>query len=260
MLAAVPGATLPAQQAVRQPGQRDPTVTASRPCERHTVEGVAATFSTSDSVTALDTALAQRIADEVAFRFEPPRSKTPRRARLEVVLRRNGSISELRFLKRSGLERFDREAQYAVESAAAERAFGRLPVSHQGGPLPVVVLFGEQPTGGSPYVVTHNDCPAWPAPGNPHPGYPEDLRRAEVAGRVRARFVVDTDGRVELGTFQVLESNHAAFTTAVARVLPQLRYLPAELRGRKIPQVTEQEFSFGFAVRPAGQIDLRTKP
>src|SRR5690348_4734153 len=79
--------------------------------------------------------------------------------------------------------------------------------------------------------------PASPLPGSPQPTYPPELRSAKIAGEVLAQFVVDTSGVVELDSFKVLKSTHALFTQAVRQTLPQLRYSPAEVAGRKVRQL-----------------------
>src|SRR5690606_40192886 len=55
------------------------------------------------------------------------------------------------------------------------------------------------------------------APNSSQPRYPEMLRSAGIAGQVLAEFVVGTDGRVEINTFRVIESDHEQFTQAVDR-------------------------------------------
>lgn len=79
---------------------------------------------------------------------------------------------------------------------------------------------------------------------NPAPRYPASLRAAGVQGSVLARFVVDTTGRVRMETVQVDASDHPLFSEAVIEVLRRSRYAPAELRGRKVPQLVVQPFVF----------------
>lgn len=76
------------------------------------------------------------------------------------------------------------------------------------------------------------------------PQYPSMLQQQGVKGQVIAQFVVDTTGRVETGTFKVLESSHDLFTAAVRRSLPNMRFVPAEVGGRKVRQLVQQPFVF----------------
>jgi protein TonB len=76
------------------------------------------------------------------------------------------------------------------------------------------------------------------------PKYPSMLRSAGVEGDVRAQFVVDTLGRVELGSVRVLSSTHDLFTSAVRDALGRARFTAAEAGGRKVRQLAEQVFTF----------------
>ena len=72
------------------------------------------------------------------------------------------------------------------------------------------------------------------------------LKSANVEGEVLAQFVVDTTGRADMSTFKVLKSSHELFTTAVRNVLPQMRFYPAEIGGRKVKQMVQQPFTFAL--------------
>jgi protein TonB len=84
------------------------------------------------------------------------------------------------------------------------------------------------------------------APGSPQPRYPEMLKSANIEGEVLAQFVVDTTGHAEMGTFKVLKSSHDGFTQAVKNVLPNMRFYPAEIGGRKVKQMVQQPFTFAL--------------
>jgi protein TonB len=81
-------------------------------------------------------------------------------------------------------------------------------------------------------------------PGTAGPAYPESLRAAGIEGQVMAQFVVDSAGRVELATFQVLDRQHPLFVAAVRSALSRMRYLPAEARGARVAQLVQQSFHF----------------
>lgn len=84
-------------------------------------------------------------------------------------------------------------------------------------------------------------------PGSRGPVYPETLRSAGIAGQVLAEFVVDTTGMARMETFRVLKSDHELFTASVRRALEKMRFLPAEIGGRKVPQLVQQMFVFSLA-------------
>ena len=53
------------------------------------------------------------------------------------------------------------------------------------------------------------------------PRYPDILRQAGVTGDAHVRFVVDSSGRSDVSTFEVLRATHQLFATAVRNVLPR---------------------------------------
>jgi protein TonB len=67
-----------------------------------------------------------------------------------------------------------------------------------------------------------------------------------VEGEVLAQFVVDTTGRADMSTFKVLKSSHELFTQSVRNVLPNMRFYPAEIGGRKVKQMVQQPFTFAL--------------
>jgi protein TonB len=79
---------------------------------------------------------------------------------------------------------------------------------------------------------------------SPLPRFPQVLRDAGVEGMARFRFVVDTLGRVELETVQVVESTHQAFALAVRATLPRMRFAPARVGGRPVRQLVEFPVQF----------------
>jgi TonB family protein len=86
-----------------------------------------------------------------------------------------------------------------------------------------------------------------PMPGNPAPRYPPDLRERGVEGEVLLQFVVDTTGKPIPGTLRALRSTDPAFTYEVTRVVPLMRFRPAELAdGRRVRQLVQMPFQFAL--------------
>jgi protein TonB len=81
-------------------------------------------------------------------------------------------------------------------------------------------------------------------PGSPAPRYPEVLKAAGVEGEVDVSFVVDTTGRADPTSLRILQSTHALFDAAVRSALPGMRFMPAEVGGRKVKQLVQQPFVF----------------
>ncbi len=86
--------------------------------------------------------------------------------------------------------------------------------------------------------------PAAMRPGPSTMMYPPMLRSAEVEGTVLASFVVDELGVVDLSTFTVVKADHELFTRAVRTALLEMRFVPAEVGGRKVKQLVQQPFVF----------------
>ena len=97
-----------------------------------------------------------------------------------------------------------------------------------------------------PYFEFQVEKPVVPAPGSAQPRYPDMLRQAGVEGEVLAQFVVDTTGRAEPGSLKILKSSHDMFVQSVKNALPQMRFIPAEVGGRKVKQLVQQPFSFSI--------------
>jgi len=83
-------------------------------------------------------------------------------------------------------------------------------------------------------------------PGTGNLRYPDMLRSANVEGEVLAQFVVNEQGLYEAGSFKVLKSSHELFTQAVKNALPNMRFYPAEVGGRKVKQLVQQPFTFSL--------------
>jgi TonB family protein len=62
-------------------------------------------------------------------------------AEVAFTIQKDGSVTEIEFLKRSGSFAFDLAAQGAIEAAAASKAFGPLPDGFNGVSLPIAFAF-----------------------------------------------------------------------------------------------------------------------
>jgi len=80
------------------------------------------------------------IVRQIALNFHPPRNAALR-AEVAFLIRRDGSASNFRFVRRSGNYAFDLEAQGAVEAASNARGFGPLPDGFRDDVLPVIFSF-----------------------------------------------------------------------------------------------------------------------
>lgn len=82
----------------------------------------------------------QNVVRQIALQFKlPPNSAL--RAEVSFLIRRDGSITGLRLVARSGAFSFDQDAMGAVEAAARSNAFGPLPQGFTDDVLPVIFSF-----------------------------------------------------------------------------------------------------------------------
>ena len=69
----------------------------------------------------------QNLYSQIVRRWQRPAPGTPLDAELSFLAHRDGSISDIRFVKRSGSFAYDLEAQGAVEEVGRSKALGPLP-------------------------------------------------------------------------------------------------------------------------------------
>lgn len=69
----------------------------------------------------------QNVVSQVLRRWQRPLQRTPLQAEVAFFIHRDGSVSDLQLISRSGNYAFDLEAQGAIEEAGKFKAFGALP-------------------------------------------------------------------------------------------------------------------------------------
>jgi periplasmic protein TonB len=106
------------------------------------------------------------------------------------------------------------------------------------------VIGGTAPVTNQTFYDFQVEKPASAASGNPAPRYPEVLKASGVEGKVMAQFVVLETGRADMDTFKILSTDNELFSSAVRNVLPSMRFLPAEIGGKKVRQLVQLPFEF----------------
>lgn len=81
------------------------------------------------------------IVRQIALNFRPRNTNAGLKAEIRFLIHRDGSVSDLTFIRRSGNFSFDLEAQGAVEAASSARRLGPLPDGFADDVLPVVFSF-----------------------------------------------------------------------------------------------------------------------
>jgi outer membrane biosynthesis protein TonB len=83
----------------------------------------------------------RNVMNQIYRRWRRPTGNVALRAEIFFLVRRDGSIAEVRFVKRSGNFSYDLEAQGAVEAAGNAKAFGPLPDGWETDVLPISFYF-----------------------------------------------------------------------------------------------------------------------
>ena len=107
-------------------------------------------------------------------------------------------------------------------------------------------IVGAAPVENQTYFEYQVEKPVMTVNGSPTPRYPDILKSAGVEGEVVVAFVVDTTGRADISSLKILKSTHELFSAAVRTALPTMRFLPAEVGGKKVKQLVQQPFVFNI--------------
>lgn len=120
-----------------------------------------------------------------------------------------------------------------------------LPVGTEGDPQP-----SDELTAGPP-VITESalsevevDSVVERDPTSVAPQYPPFLLARNIEGNTFVHYVVDTTGRVDTLTIQVVRATHRQFAASVREALALMKFRPAIQSSRKVRQWVEQSFSF----------------
>lgn len=64
--------------------------------------------------------------------------------------------------------------------------------------------------------------------------YPSTLRDAGISGQTMLKFVIDTSGRVEDGSVEVVNTSHEGFAGASVQAADKFKFRPAKIGGRPV--------------------------
>jgi TonB family protein len=81
-------------------------------------------------------------------------------------------------------------------------------------------------------------------PSSAAPVYPAALQKLGIEGSVMVRYVVDSLGHADVATLQVVRATRIEFAIAVREALPFMRFTPARMGAKAVPQLVEQPFHF----------------
>jgi hypothetical protein len=232
-----------AQQALAQNVVLPSGVTVARACDKLVSEGVQVA-ALDDRVLPPESApyfaeLAQLIARRVGVRAGDP----PHTATYGALLLRDGTFAHQIPVVRSGQRELDARIgeALAIPSGDPDRLAAPAGMPEV---LRVLITFGQH-TDGSPFVAAHVRCPAVAFPDNPKQADP-----AWAVGRphtVVVHAVVMPGGRVDSATARVDDDGDDRYIELAMSSLAQMRYIPAEFDGVKVPAPIEIVLPFGVA-------------
>jgi TonB family protein len=94
------------------------------------------------------------------------------------------------------------------------------------------------------FSVLDVDSAAVRDPNSAAPAYPPLMMTKGIEGFAAMRFVVDTTGRIDMGTVELLQATNAEFIQAVREAMPRMRFRPAKMGATIVRQLAEQLFKF----------------
>ena len=243
LLTCVLPARAASQQALAQTVTLPGGVTVARACDELVSEGVQVA-SIDDRALPVQgaeylAALSEIIARRVGLRAGDP----PRNAMYGALLMRNGTFANQIPIVRS--ERRDLDMRIDDALAISNNDPDRV-AAPAGMPdtLHVLVTFGLHEDG-STFVASHVRCPAVAFPDNPKRTEP-----AWAAGhprRVVLHGVVTPAGRVDTATAQIEDASDERYVAAAMTSVAQMRFVPAEFDGVRVPAPIEIVLPFGIS-------------
>jgi TonB family protein len=132
----------------------------------------------------------------------------------------------------------------AVRPAPTQPSPKRTPPPRPPEPKPQAPAVPAEYEGSRVYIEPELEHPVTRDPSSDGPNYPEPLRKKGVEGMVVVRFIVDTSGHADSTTFHVVMATQPEFEQAVRTALPRMRFIPAQLGDKHVPELVMQEFRF----------------
>ncbi len=103
-----------------------------------------------------------------------------------------------------------------------------------------------RPAGDVIYTAATEDARFQPAMliSQPEPKYPPVLQEIGLSGRVSLQFLVDTTGRVDRASIEVIESTHEGFVSPARESVARAIFRPARMGGDPVRQLAVQAIRF----------------
>lgn len=221
-----------AQRALAQSVTLPSGVTVARVCSQLSQEGVSVASLDSRPLPPSGTQLLATIAQRIAQRVDVPAENPPRTVVYGALLLHSGAMTQQFPVRQSGERVLDSRIAEVLSNLATDgdSLQGALAMPDS---LRVAITFGEHDDG-TPFVESHTRCPAVPFPDNPAAVMPE--RGSDVPASITLRAMVSATGRVDTATARADDGSDDRLVEAAMAVVSQMRYVPAEFDGVKVPQ------------------------
>lgn len=92
------------------------------------------------------------------------------------------------------------------------------------------------------------------------PVYPANMLKEGIEGTVLSRFVIDSTGRVDSMSVEMLSATDPAFAQSVRVALRGMLFSPAVVAGHAVRQLVEQRFDFNILRPPPVMADQTRTP
>jgi TonB family protein len=198
----------------------------------HAVLISAAVYGTGVRARAIEEAIAQRIF------YLPPPDRRPSS---------DNFVEHLQYLDVGSLTPVTNERQDGLVVARAGEAEKARLGGNAGKEAETQAPATAMESRDSVYSILDVEESATRAEGSAAPAYPLELMKEGKEGGVFIRFVVDSTGRADSSTIEVVRATHPLFALAVRQAVPQMMFSPASMGGRHVRQAVEQNFEFRIA-------------
>ncbi|MEP7065442.1 MAG: hypothetical protein ABI889_05365 [Gemmatimonadota bacterium] len=232
-----------AQQALAQHVTLPSGVTVARTCDQLATEGVQVAAIDDRALPPASAEYFAKLAQTIARRVDMRAGDRPHTATYGALLQHDGSLAHQIPVMRAGQRELDAriDGALAISSGDPDRIAAPTGMPDM---VRVLVTFGQHDDGSS-FVATHVRCPAVAFPDNPVLAAP-----AWAAGHARTvlvHAVVMPGGRVDSATARVEDDDDDRYVEAAMRALAQMRFVPAEFDGVKVPAPIDIVLPFGVA-------------
>ena len=172
--------------------------------------------------------------------------KDSHRARMAIVIRRDGRVVQAGPATPSGDKTFDRSLESIVrEPMPSSGEFPSLPASFAGDSAVIMLSFGEAPAAEGAGVVRFaaQQRPVRLVPGTMNIVAPREAGTPNARSRrATVKYDVTAEGVVARGSIEVLQSSDPALTRAIEDALVGARFTPAQSNCRAVAQSVLQNF------------------